>query len=91
LLTMLSLDAIPARCKPESISSEDEAKAWLVALHDSRLAFHCEDDAFEVGNAVNRTFVRLFADDAAEKMNSLMEQASRYVDACEFLLDLEMD
>lgn len=84
---------------PASITTVDEAKAFLRALHSNGEAFHPDDDAHEVHNG--RTDRKLFTHEEAIQINKLRDDiyalpgnagvaaSDMAFDPCAFLLSLD--
>jgi hypothetical protein len=83
---------------PEAITTVEEAKAFLKALHDNGEDYHPEDSPETVYNMY--TGQRLFTDEEAPKVKALIHQiynlpgnAGKYpdleFDPCGYLLELD--
>lgn len=87
---------------PNAITSIEEAKAWLKALHSNNEEYHPEDDAHDIING--RTGQPLCTKEEADKLNALMGQIYAMLtvsrdgdgvitlspfDPCGYLIDLD--
>jgi hypothetical protein len=71
---------------PDKISTEAEAKTFLLLLLKNGESFHPEDDANQLANS-------LFSKEEGDKLNELMQQiyALNTFDPCAFILDCQYD
>ena len=76
---------------PASIATIEEAQNFLKALYDNSESFHPDDSAEDI--VIDLEGTRLFTDEEATKINTLMDQISDLegFDPCLYILRLDPD